>query len=70
MKKAAAETEDAWIGAGEKIGTEIWRIEKFKVGECDDVGTWAWGRELTQCWYAVLAKTGLAQALGFFSSSS
>lgn len=31
MKKAAAETEEAWIGAGEQVGTEIWRIEKFKV---------------------------------------
>jgi len=31
VKKAAAETEQAWKGAGAKVGTEIWRIEKFKV---------------------------------------
>jgi len=27
----AAKTEAAWEGAGKKVGTEIWRIEKFKV---------------------------------------
>jgi len=31
IKKAAAETEDAWKGAGQAVGIEIWRIEKFKV---------------------------------------
>eukprot|EP00117_Sycon_ciliatum_P013010 scpid79418/ scgid13851/ Gelsolin-like protein 1; Actin-modulator len=31
IKKASAETEKAWSGAGEKVGVEIWRIEKFQV---------------------------------------
>ncbi|XP_067937826.1 gelsolin-like protein 2 isoform X2 [Watersipora subatra] len=31
IKKASAETEEAWNGSGEKVGTEVWRIEKFKV---------------------------------------
>jgi gelsolin len=31
VKKAAAETEQAWQGCGQKAGLEIWRIEKFKV---------------------------------------
>ncbi|XP_044184185.1 gelsolin-like protein 2 [Acropora millepora] len=31
VKKAAAETEKAWKGAGEKPGLEIWRIVKFEV---------------------------------------
>jgi len=31
VKKAAAETEDAWKGCGKILGLEIWRIEKFKV---------------------------------------
>lgn len=31
VKLAAAETEQAWKGAGQKIGLEIWRIEKFQV---------------------------------------
>jgi gelsolin len=30
-KKKSAQTENAWKGAGEKVGLEIWRIEKFKV---------------------------------------
>jgi len=30
-KKASAQTEAAWKGAGSKVGLEIWRIEKFKV---------------------------------------
>lgn len=30
-KKAAAETEEAWKGCGQKVGIEIWRINKFKV---------------------------------------
>jgi gelsolin len=31
VRKAAAEGEPAWKVAGQKIGLEIWRIEKFKV---------------------------------------
>ncbi|XP_065178187.1 gelsolin-like protein 1 [Sycon ciliatum] len=31
VKKAAAETEQAWHGCGQAVGQEIWRIEKFKV---------------------------------------
>lgn len=31
VRKAAAETEPAWTGCGSEVGTEIWRIEKFKV---------------------------------------
>eukprot|EP00808_Paulinella_micropora_P022334 g47711.t1 len=31
LKLAAAKTEKAWEGAGQKVGTEVWRIEKFKV---------------------------------------
>ncbi|XP_003388924.1 PREDICTED: gelsolin-like protein 2 [Amphimedon queenslandica] len=31
VKKAAAETEKAWSGAGAKVGVQIWRIVKFKV---------------------------------------
>jgi len=31
LKAASAKTEEAWKGAGQKPGTEIWRIEKFKV---------------------------------------
>jgi len=27
IKKASAETEEAWIGAGESVGLQIWRIE-------------------------------------------
>jgi len=30
-KKNAATKEPAWKGAGEKVGIQIWRIEKFKV---------------------------------------
>ena len=30
-KKASAETEAAWKGAGQKVGVQIWRIVKFKV---------------------------------------
>jgi len=30
-KKKSAQTEPAWKGAGQKVGIEIWRIEKFKV---------------------------------------
>jgi gelsolin len=30
-KKKSAQTENAWKGAGQKVGLEIWRIEKFKV---------------------------------------
>ena len=31
VKKAAAETEKAWAGAGQKVGLQMWRIVKFKV---------------------------------------
>ena len=31
VKKASAETEPAWQGAGQKVGIQIWRIVKFKV---------------------------------------
>lgn len=31
VKKASAETEKAWAGAGQKVGIQIWRIVKFKV---------------------------------------
>lgn len=27
IAEASAETEQAWDGAGEKVGTEVWRIE-------------------------------------------
>ena len=35
MKKASAETEPAWKGAGSKVGMQIWRIVKFKVSLLD-----------------------------------
>jgi len=31
LKLQSAKTEEAWKGAGQKVGTEVWRIEKFKV---------------------------------------
>jgi len=31
VKLASAQTEQAWTGCGQKVGMEIWRIEKFKV---------------------------------------
>jgi len=31
IKQAAAETEQAWHGAGKEVGLIVWRIEKFKV---------------------------------------
>ena len=31
VKKESAQTEPAWKGAGQKVGLEIWRINKFKV---------------------------------------
>ena len=33
MKKGAAEKEEAWQGAGQVVGLQIWRIVKFKVRE-------------------------------------
>lgn len=32
VKKASAETEPAWNGAGAGVGIQVWRIVKFKVG--------------------------------------
>eukprot|EP00975_Prorocentrum_lima_P034293 7206961-Prorocentrum_lima.AAC.1 len=32
-RKAAAQTEDAWIGAGDAPGVQVWRIEQFQVVE-------------------------------------
>jgi len=31
IREAAAKTEKAWTNAGQKVGLEIWRIEKFQV---------------------------------------
>jgi len=31
VKKESAEQEKAWHGSGQKVGIEIWRINKFKV---------------------------------------
>jgi gelsolin len=31
VKKASAETEEAWKDAGSTVGIQIWRIVKFKV---------------------------------------
>jgi len=31
LRKAAAQTEPAWWGCGEKVGIQVWRIEKFEV---------------------------------------
>lgn len=30
-RKAAAEGEEAWVGAGTEVGVQVWRIEKFQV---------------------------------------
>lgn len=35
VKKASAETEPAWKGAGADVGMQIWRIVKFKVEHWD-----------------------------------
>jgi len=43
-KKKSANTEPAWKGAGQKVGMEIWRIEKFKVV--------AWPREQYGSFYS------------------
>lgn len=31
VKKESAESEPAWQGAGQKVGVQVWRINKFKV---------------------------------------
>jgi len=31
VRKAASETETAWLNAGKQEGTQVWRIEKFQV---------------------------------------
>ena len=31
VKKESAESEPAWNGAGQAVGIQIWRINKFKV---------------------------------------
>jgi len=31
VKKASAATEPAWDGAGQAVGLQIWRVEKFKI---------------------------------------
>jgi len=31
LKTKSAQSEEAWKGAGQKVGLDIWRIEKFKV---------------------------------------
>ena len=31
VKREAAATEEAWQGAGEKVGLQIWQIVEFKV---------------------------------------
>jgi gelsolin len=43
-KLAAAKTEKAWAGAGQKVGIEIWRIEAFQVK--------AWPREKYGSFYS------------------
>jgi len=35
VKKESAETEPAWEGAGQEVGIQIWRINKFKVEHWD-----------------------------------
>jgi gelsolin len=35
VKKDSAKTEKAWAGAGQKVGLQIWRIEKFQVKAWD-----------------------------------
>jgi len=44
VKKTSAEKEPAWKGAGQKVGMEIWRIEKFKVV--------AWPKDLYGSFYS------------------
>jgi len=44
VKKKSAQTETAWKGAGQKVGIEIWRIEKFKVV--------AWPKDLYGSFYS------------------
>ncbi len=38
VKKESAETEPAWKGAGQKVGIQIWRINKFKVNKSLNYG--------------------------------
>jgi gelsolin len=45
VKKGAAQTEDAWAGAGKKVGVEVWRVENHKakaVGKKADFGVKRW----------------------------
>jgi len=44
VKKGSAQKEPAWKGAGQKVGIEIWRIEKFKVV--------AWPKDLYGSFYS------------------
>jgi len=44
VKKNSAQKEPAWKGAGQKVGIEIWRIEKFKVV--------AWPKDLYGSFYS------------------
>merc|ERR1711991_1067518 len=43
IKRAAANTEKAWKGAGVAPGVQVWRIEKFKVVPWKQIGTFYTG---------------------------